>query len=178
MFIKIGAELHYIWRAVDQDGDCLDILVQKRRNKKAARRFFRKLLTGQGVTPRLMITDKLRSYITAHRELMTLPPAVMVELHRFREVGTGLIFPSPTKWRKPFKFRKHWLKALEQAGINNFRFHDLRHSAASMLVMNGATLYETAQILGHKSTQTTARYAHLSVEHKQALTDRIMGDLK
>jgi len=70
VFIKIGGELHYLWRAVDQDGDCLDILVQKRRNKKAEKRFFRKLLKGQGVTPRLMITDKLRSYAAAHREMM------------------------------------------------------------------------------------------------------------
>lgn len=119
-------------------------------------------------------------YTTKNGESRTLtfPPTVMNELQRFREVGSGLVFPSPTRWRKPFEFRKHWVKAKAEAGIENFRFHDLRHSAASMLVMNGATLYETAQVLGHKSTQTTARYAHLSVEHKQALTDRIMGDLK
>lgn len=62
--------------------------------------------------------------------------------------------------------------------MSNFKFHDLRHSAASMLVMAGATLYETAQVLGHKSVQTTARYAHLSVDHKQELTDRIMGEIE
>ncbi len=70
VFVKIGDELHYLWRAVDQDGDCLDILVQKRRNKKAAKRFFRKLLKGQGTIPRLMITDKLKSYAAARREMM------------------------------------------------------------------------------------------------------------
>ena len=109
---------------------------------------------------------------------LTIPESTMVELQQFREVGSGLVFPSPTKFRKPFEFRKHWHKAMVDAGIEGFRFHDLRHSCASMLVMNGATLYEAGQVLGHKSQQTTARYAHLSVDHKQALTDRILGDVK
>ena len=110
--------------------------------------------------------------------VLTIPRTTMDELQCFREIGTGLVFPSPTKWRKPFEFRKHWYKAMVDAGIEGFRFHDLRHSCASMLVMNGATLYEAGQVLGHKSQQTTARYAHLSVDHKQALTDRILGDVK
>lgn len=110
--------------------------------------------------------------------VLTFPPVAMTELTKFREVGAGLVFPSPTKWRRPFEFRKHWNKALVQAGIENFKFHDLRHSAASMLVMAGATLYETAMVLGHKSVQTTSRYAHLSVDHKQELTDRIMGEIE
>ncbi|MDH3639163.1 MAG: IS6 family transposase [Gammaproteobacteria bacterium] len=71
VFIKICGELRYLWRAVDQDGDTIDILVQKRRNKKAAKRFFRKLLKGQCIPPWQMVTDKLKSYSAAHRE--TLP---------------------------------------------------------------------------------------------------------
>jgi integrase len=110
--------------------------------------------------------------------ILTIPESTMDELQRFREIGSGLLFPSPTRFRKPFEFRKHWHKAMVDAGIEGFRFHHLRHSCASMLVINGATLYETAQVLGHKSTQTTARYAHLSVDHKQALTDRILGNVK
>jgi len=70
VFIKIRGELHYLWRAVDQDGDTIDILVQKRRNKAAAKRFFRKLLKGQHQSPWRMITDKLKSYSAAHREIM------------------------------------------------------------------------------------------------------------
>jgi len=70
VFIKINGELHYLWRAVDQDGDTIDILVQKRRNKAAAKRFFRKLLKGQHRPPWRMITDKLKSYSAAHREIM------------------------------------------------------------------------------------------------------------
>ncbi len=70
VFIKIHGELHYLWRAVDQDGDTIDILMQKHRNKKAAKRFFHKLLKDQGLSPRRMTTDKLRSYSAAHREVM------------------------------------------------------------------------------------------------------------
>jgi putative transposase len=70
VFIKIRGELNYLWRAVDQDGDTIDILVQKRRNKLAAKRCFRKLLKGQQAAPRRMITDKLKSYSAAHQEVM------------------------------------------------------------------------------------------------------------
>ena len=70
MFITIGGRWHYLWRAVDQDGDTIDMLVQKRRNKSAAKRFFRKLLKGQCQPPWQMITDKLKSYSAALREVM------------------------------------------------------------------------------------------------------------
>ena len=68
LFVKIQGEQLYLWRAVDQDGDVLDILVTKRRNKQAAKRFFRKVLKGQSKAPWQLITDKLRSYPAAHRE--------------------------------------------------------------------------------------------------------------
>ena len=70
MFIAIQGQQHYLWRAIDQDGDTIDILVQRRRYKHAAVRFFRRLLKGQGIEPRWLITDKLRSYDAAHREVM------------------------------------------------------------------------------------------------------------
>src|SRR5258708_2785765 len=60
--LTIRGKKHYVWRAVDQDGNVLDILVQSRRNKKAAKRFFRKLLKGSQYAPRAFITDKLKSY--------------------------------------------------------------------------------------------------------------------
>ncbi len=109
--------------------------------------------------------------------LLPLPASTLKELRKWREVGCGLVFPSVRKPGKPFEFRKHWDKALVDAEIENFRFHDLRHSAASYLVMAGATLHETAEILGHKSTQTTKRYAHLSTDHKAALAERVLGNL-
>jgi putative transposase len=70
VFIKIGGKTHYLWRAVDQHGDVLDILVTSRRDANAATRFFRKLLKGLEYVPRVLVTDKLASYSVAHRRLM------------------------------------------------------------------------------------------------------------
>jgi putative transposase len=61
VFVTIHGEHHYLWRAVDQDGDVIDILVQRRREQGVVERFFRRLLKGQGGEPRWMITDKLQS---------------------------------------------------------------------------------------------------------------------
>ena len=70
VFLKIQGKLQYLWQAVDQDGEVLDILVQSRRNKRAAKKFFRKLLKGLQYVPRAIITDKLRSYAAAKVEMM------------------------------------------------------------------------------------------------------------
>ena len=68
--LKIAGKKHYLWRAVDQHGVVLDVLVQRRRDKKAAKRLLRKLLKKQGRAPRVMITDKLKSYGAAKKEIM------------------------------------------------------------------------------------------------------------
>ena len=70
LFVNIQGRCQHLWRAVDQDGDVIDILVQSRRDRWAAARFFRKLLKGQGCPPRCLITDKLRSYSAAHGVVM------------------------------------------------------------------------------------------------------------
>ena len=70
VFLTINGERHYLWRAMDQDGNVLDILVQSRRNKQAAKKFFRKLLKGLTYVPRVIITDKLKSYGAAKREIL------------------------------------------------------------------------------------------------------------
>jgi putative transposase len=70
VFIKNNGVLHYLWRAVDQDGDEIDILVQKRKDKHAAKCFFKKLLKGQQTAPLKIVTDKLRSYSAAKRKIM------------------------------------------------------------------------------------------------------------
>jgi len=70
VFIRILGVQHYLWRAVDQDGVILDILVQERRDGKAAKRFFRRLLKGLQYVPRVIVTDKLRSYGVAQRHLL------------------------------------------------------------------------------------------------------------
>jgi putative transposase len=70
VFLRIQGELHYLWRAVDQNGVVLDILVQRRRDAKAAKRFFKRLLRGLQYVPRVIVTDKLRSYGAAKREVL------------------------------------------------------------------------------------------------------------
>jgi putative transposase len=70
VFLKIQGRLQYLWRAVDQDGEVLDILVQPRRNKRAAKKFFRKLLKGLQYVPRVIITDQLGSYAAAKKEIL------------------------------------------------------------------------------------------------------------
>ena len=70
VYLKINGKTHYLWRAVDQDGNVLDILVQGRRNKQAAKRFFRKLRVRLQYVPRVIITDKLKSYGAAKREIL------------------------------------------------------------------------------------------------------------
>ena len=68
--VTVLGERRYLWRAVDQDGDVLDILVQKHKNKQAASRFFKKLMKGQGLSARLIVTDKLPSYGAANKTVM------------------------------------------------------------------------------------------------------------
>src|SRR5258705_642918 len=70
VFLRINGRIHYLWRAVDQDGDVLDILVQSKRDKRAAKKFFRKLLKGLRYVPSLIVTDKLRSYGVAKAEVL------------------------------------------------------------------------------------------------------------
>jgi putative transposase len=80
VFLTINGTQHYLWRAVDQDGYVLDILVQSRRNKKAAKKFFRKLLKGLRYIPRVIIMDKLKNYGAAKREIL---PGVEHRQHRY-----------------------------------------------------------------------------------------------
>ena len=84
VFTTVHGQRRYLWRAVDQDGDVLDILVQSRRDRRAAIRFLRKVVKGQGRLPHRLITDKLRSYSAAHRAVM---PSVVP------------VMPRPTTWR-------------------------------------------------------------------------------
>jgi putative transposase len=79
VFVKINGEQKYLWRAVDQDGNVLDILLRSRRDKAAARHFFRRLMQRTRAVPRVIVTDKLRSYGAAHREVM---PSVEHRSHK------------------------------------------------------------------------------------------------
>lgn len=109
-------------------------------------------------------------------ELCKHKPAdgVVVDLHR--SAPPALIFAGSNP-DKVYPFRRYWDAAVKAAQIEHCRIHDLRHSAASYLALSGASLLEIAEVLGHRSVQTTKRYAHLSTSHKQALIDRVLGGL-
>ena len=127
MFIKINGKDHYLWRAVDQDGNVLDILVQSRRNKKAAKRFFRKLLKGLRYVPRVIITDKLRSYSAAKVEIM---PGVEHQQHKGLN-NRAENSHQPTRVREKvmrrFKSAGHAQRFLSAFGIISSHFHPRRY---------------------------------------------------
>lgn len=91
------------------------------------------------------------------------------ELSKVRRIDSNLLFPpkenAPQKPQKSMDLRSPWETAVKKAELQDFKFHDLRHSAASYLAMNGASLAEIAEVLGHKTLQMVKRYAHLSEGH-------------
>ena len=109
---NIRGRRQYLWRAVDQDGDVLDILVQPRRDRQAAARFFRKLLKGQGREPRRLITDKLRSYAAAHHTVM---PSVTHGTRQY-ENNRAEVSHQPTRQRERQMRRLHPLSPVAPMG--------------------------------------------------------------
>ncbi len=105
VFIKINGKDHYLWRAVDQNGNVLDILVQSRRNKKAAKRFFRKLLKGLQYVPRVIITDKLKSYSAAKAEIL---PGVERRRHKGLNGCVATIISGRAKTSTAFLYAAIW----------------------------------------------------------------------
>ena len=90
---------------------------------------------------------------------------LMLERSKVPRIDTDLVFPSPKNPQNHFDFRRPFQIALKTAQIEDFRWHDLRHCAASYLVMAGVDMRTVAEILGHKTMQMTQRYTHLSPEH-------------
>ncbi len=127
MFLKINGRLHYLWRAVDQEGDVLDILVQSRRDKKAAKKFFRKLLKGLRYVPRAIITDKLKSYSAAKAEVMPSVDHVQQKYQNNRAENSH----QPTRLRervmRRFKSAGHAQRFLSAFGIIMSYFRPGRH---------------------------------------------------
>jgi putative transposase len=142
VFIKINGEQKYLWRAVDQDGMVLDILVQSRRDKAAARRFLRRLMKKTRAVPRMIVTDRLRSYGAVHREVM---PSVEHRSHKglnnraeyshqptrqreramkgFRSVGGAQRFLSAFSGISPhFRPRRHLMPAHDYRAEMTVRF--------------------------------------------------------
>lgn len=109
--------------------------------------------------------------------VLPLVPAVMAELRRFAGPPLALVFGSPRDPRRAFTFEPRFKDAMQAAKVRDFRFHDLRHSCASMLARSGATLLEIGDVLGHRQMQMTKRYSHLATGHKAALIGRVLGDV-
>ncbi len=148
LFLKIQGRQQYLWRAVDEDGDVIDILVQSRRNRRAAARFFRKLLKGQGREPRRLITDKLRSYAAAHRTAM---PSVIHSTRQY-ENNRAEVSHQPTRQRerqmRRFKSAAHVQRFASVHGLvqNLFRVgrHLLRSAHHRLLRARAFVEWETA----------------------------------
>ena len=92
---------------------------------------------------------------------------------KIRRLDSDLVFPSPNDPQRPLHFRASWLTALKRAEISEFRFHDLRHCAASYLAMSGASLAEIVEVLGHRTLAMVKRYAHLSQDHVAGVVERM-----
>ena len=103
LFVTIQAQRHYLWRAVDQDGDPIDIRVQRRQDRRAAQRLFRKLLQAQGWVLRRLVTDKLRSYVAAHREVF---PSVIHNTDQHQNNRAAVSHqPTPQQERQMRRFK-------------------------------------------------------------------------
>lgn len=117
--------------------------------------------------------DLQRGRITLHhtkngeRRSVALVSHALEQLEQWskvRRINTDFVFPGKDT-KKPVDTRKPWLTAIQKAQIENFRFHDLRHCTASYLAMNGASLAEIAEVLGHKTLSMVKRYSHIADSH-------------
>lgn len=126
--------------------------------------------------------DRAEAYVgrTKNGDPRVLPlvPAVVEELTRFKAGAGSLVFRAVRRADRVCTFEPHFREALRVARIRGATFHTLRHSAASMLARNGATLVEIGDLLGHRQLAMTKRYSHLAVAHKAALVNRVLGELR
>jgi integrase len=120
---------------------------------------------------------RITLYDTKNDDIRVLPlvgPAMMAmeKFSKIRRIDTNLVFPRQDG-QKPVDIRWAWETAVSDAKLEDFHFHDLRHSCASYLAMNGASLAELAEVLGHKTLQMVKRYAHLSETHTMGVVERM-----
>lgn len=139
---------------------------------------------GEIMTLRWQDVDFSRGLISLHetkngeRRAVPLVGHALEELRKLgkvRNLHSPFIFPASERGQsdRPFDIHAPWQRALKEAKLEDFRFHDLRHSAASYLAMNGASLAEIAEVLGHKTLQMVKRYAHLSEAHTSAVVAKM-----
>ncbi|QLI82637.1 site-specific integrase [Chitinibacter fontanus] len=118
-------------------------------------------------------------HLTKNKEIRVVPVvgealAILRERQALRPRPNDHLFPGKVEG-KSFDFRKQWEHCIAAAQLHNFRYHDLRHTAASYLAMSGATLPELAEILGHKTLQMVKRYAHFTPDHKKSVVERMVS---
>jgi integrase len=122
------------------------------------------------------------------RRTLAIPQQVipLLKARKSQQEGTvtpirndALVFPSRVSATKPVDLRSAWQKAVERAGLGDFHWHDLRHSTASFLAAEGASLREIGEVLGHRSVEATKRYSHLTEQHShtlvRGLADKLLG---
>jgi integrase len=136
-----------------------------------------------GLTWRDVDLDRAVAQVAAtkndHPKTLALTAPVVDELRRFKADRPEFrVFPSSYRPSAPWHFEKSWHTALERAEIRRFRFHDLRHTCASYLAQNGASLLEIADVLGHRQLAMVKRYAHLTTDTKAKLVNRVLGGIK
>ena len=112
------------------------------------------------------------------RRVLPLTESLVAELRKHIGAPGALVFASRRRPDTHYNFHTSWCKALRDAHVRSFRFHDLRHTAASMLAMSGASLIEIADVLGHRNLSVTKRYSHLTTGHKANLIRKVLGGIK
>lgn len=122
-------------------------------------------------------TATLRVTKNKDKRVLILTPQVVESLRECQGKPTRHVFASKRSPDQPYQWERVWQAALSAAKIHDFHWHDLRHSCASYLAMNGASLVEIAEVLGHRELSVTKRYSHLSVTHKAKLINSVMGTL-
>lgn len=127
-----------------------------------------------------LILHKTKNGDTRRVPLSSELVVILSKYKKIKHIDTDMLFPNNPKIAgkySPVEFEKPWKAALKKSGIEDFRFHDLRHSAASYLAMNGATSSDMAEILGHKTLNMVKRYAHLSQSHTSGVIESMNANL-
>ena len=123
-------------------------------------------------------TAMLNDTKNGESRVLTLTEDLIVEMSEYREIGKGWLFPNPNDLSTNFYyFDVYWYKALDEAGIDNFRFHDLRHTTGSWLAMQGLPTTVIRDILGHKTIVTTQRYVHHSTQSRAQALNSVFGGI-
>ena len=125
-----------------------------------------------GVALDIRVADFVRIARDPRGPLVGLAAQLLKARSKVRKLKNPYAFPGRLYSHAEFP-RAGWDGAIEKAKINNFTFHDCRHSAASELAMNGASLHEIAAVLGHKTLAMVQRYAHLSEQHTMSVVERM-----